>query len=595
MTGRSRLPLQGCRLFGGVLLCGAVAALAQTSGQQAPAQEITSQESQPTFKLQTERNLVLVRVVVRDTHGQPVPKLRQQDFQLFDSGKPQTISVFSVEEPASKPAGGQAAEEREVDFEPPPGETETAGAHRFLALFFDDQHIAWEDLTRTQQAASRFLASSLQPDDRVGIFTSSGQNVVDFTDDHEKIKQTLLLLRNRPFTPREEHACPDILDYQAYKMIYEHDIQAVTAGTLEAYACQYSNITAANATQLQQLMAQSQQAAETAAFHVMSLSETEAESSLRGLEELVRRMGVLPGERNIVLISPGFLTDTMKPRWTAVVDRAIRENVIINTFDSRGLYTVDPAGDISKTPRVASLDPQVLAEKTLIMHEALFHVTEVLSDTAQATGGVFFHNSNNLDEGFRKVGALPQVYYVLGFTPSRLKYDGSFHPIKVSLTAHGPYSLQARHGYYAPRTPPDSAAKAKEDLQEAAFSHDEIHELPIYVNTQFFKFNDTDARLSVLTRVDVRLVRFRKEQGRNLNNLTFLTVLFDRDGKYLTSKQKTVDFHLLDTSLEKLGASGLTSRASFDLKPGTYMVRQVVRDTEGGQISALNRTVEIPY
>jgi len=595
MTGRGRLPLRACGLFWGVLLCGAVAGLPQTPGQQAPAQEIISQESQPTFKLRTERNLVLVRVVVRDSHGQAVPKLRQEDFQLFDSGKPQTISVFSVEEPASKPAGGQAAEEREVDFEAPPDKTETTGAHRFLGLYFDDQHIAWDDLARTQQAAGRFLASALQPDDRVGIFTSSGQNVVDFTDDREKIQQTLLLLRDRPFTARDKNACPDILDYEAYKIVHERDPQAIYAGTQETYDCQYSNITVSSAAQQQQLMAQAQEGAETAAFRVMSLSESEAESSLRGLDELIRRMGVLPGERNVVLISPGFLTDTLKPRWGAIVDRAIRENVIINTFDARGLYTIDPAGDISKGPRLAPADPQVLAVKSLIMNEELFHLTEVLSDTAQATGGVYFHNSNDLDEGFRKVGALPQVYYVLGFSPSRLKYDGSFHSIKVSLTAHGPYSLQARHGYYAPRNPPDSEAKAKEDIQEAAFSHDEIHELPIYVNTQFFKFNDTDARLSVLTRVDVRLVRFRKEQGRNLNNLTFLTVVFDRDGKYLTSKQKTVDFHLRDTSLEKLGASGLTSRASFDLKPGTYMVRQVVRDTEGGQISALNRTVEIPY
>jgi hypothetical protein len=74
-----------------------------------------------------------------------------------------------------------------------------------------------------------------------------------------------------------------------------------------------------------------------------------------------------------------------------------------------------------------------------------------------------------------------------------------------------------------------------------------------------------------------------------------MTVLFDRDGKYVTGKEKTVQFHLRDASLEKLVESGLTSRVSFDLKPGTYLVRQVVRDAEGGQISALNRTVEIPY
>jgi hypothetical protein len=36
-------------------------------------------------------------------------------------------------------------------------------------------------------------------------------------------------------------------------------------------------------------------------------------------------------------------------------------------------------------------------------------------------------------------------------------------------------------------------------------------------------------------------------------------------------------------------------KLNFDVKPGTYLVRAVVRDSEGGQISGLNRTVEIPY
>ena len=48
-------------------------------------------------------------------------------------------------------------------------------------------------------------------------------------------------------------------------------------------------------------------------------------------------------------------------------------------------------------------------------------------------------------------------------------------------------------------------------------------------------------------------------------------------------------------SLEKLVQSGITAKMVFDVKAGTYMVRQVVRDAEGARISALNRTVEIPY
>jgi hypothetical protein len=50
-----------------------------------------------------------------------------------------------------------------------------------------------------------------------------------------------------------------------------------------------------------------------------------------------------------------------------------------------------------------------------------------------------------------------------------------------------------------------------------------------------------------------------------------------------------------DSTLEKYMQTGITVRTKFDVKPGTYLVRAIVRDSESGQISGLNRTVEIPY
>ena len=72
-------------------------------------------------------------------------------------------------------------------------------------------------------------------------------------------------------------------------------------------------------------------------------------------------------------------------------------------------------------------------------------------------------------------------------------------------------------------------------------------------------------------------------------------MLIDRDGKYITGKEKIVEFHLRDVSLQKLASSGITSKTIFDVQPGAYLVRQVVREAEGGQISELNRAVDIPY
>jgi len=51
--------------------------------------------------------------------------------------------------------------------------------------------------------------------------------------------------------------------------------------------------------------------------------------------------------------------------------------------------------------------------------------------------------------------------------------------------------------------------------------------------------------------------------------------------------------HLKDDTLEHKLASGLTLKTSFDVKPGSYLVRLVVRDSEAKSISAENGTVEI--
>jgi hypothetical protein len=122
-----------------------------------------------------------------------------------------------------------------------------------------------------------------------------------------------------------------------------------------------------------------------------------------------------------------------------------------------------------------------------------------------------------------------------------------------------------------------------------------MHELPIDVHTQFFMKTESDARIAVLTHLDLRQLHFRKEENRNIDKLTFVTVVFDRDGHEISGQQKSVQLRLLDSSLERYLQTGVTIRTLFDVKPGTYLVRAVVRDTESAQISGMNRTVEIPY
>jgi len=587
------------RIVGEILLSNLLAVLLGVPGthssgfaQDKATAELTTQERDPTFKVQVERNLVLVRAVVRDSNGRVVDNLRKEDFRLLDNGKPQVVSHFAVEVPATKLRGLSNKQEEPPESENPTEETLAASTpDRFLAVFFDDVHMSFEDLSRTRTAAEHHLAVALQPGDRVGIFTSSGEHVLDFTDDRAKLHEALVRIVPRSVSPRRDGNCPEIFDYQAYLIVHQREPDSVDIATEEAYHCYYEG----QGMTEQAALISSRSVAESEAVNALSAYQTESETVLRSLDAVVRHLSAMPGQRTIVLASPGFITLGEEQRVGTLVERALRANVVINSLDAKGLFAEVPFGDASQDPVVTPRRVDLTGKKQQLLIRRSEVAVEVLRNLAIDSGGVFFHNSNDLEEGFQKVGGLPEVYYILGFSPENLKFDGRFHNLKVNLNTREKYTVQARTGYYSPAKPADPASQAKEEIEQAIFSRDELNELPVEMHTQFFKLTNLDARLSVLTRLDLRFVQFRKESGRNLNNLTIVAALFDRDGKYVTGKEKRLEFRLLDGSLERLTRSGVVAKISFDVRPGTYMVRQVVRDSEGAQLSAINRTVEIPY
>jgi hypothetical protein len=297
-----------------------------------------------------------------------------------------------------------------------------------------------------------------------------------------------------------------------------------------------------------------------------------------------------------------------------VIDRALRGGVVINTFDVRGLYVDLPLGDASQHGPVAPSSPgestaaaqtqeQMLIQRTFLTHAiSMMEQTNVLVSLATGTGGVYFHNSNDYDAGFRRTGGLPETAYVLTFSPQNLKYDGSFHKLKVALApiASGlanpsKLTLQARLGYYAPRKGEDAEARAKDEIEEAAFSHDEIRGLPLEVHTRFFKTDSLNARLTVQARVDANSIQFRKQEELSLDNLTLVAALFDSDGNFLKGAQTNLDMRLRDPTLKRIQQGGVSLKAALDATVGTYLLRVVVRDSESGSMSAINRVIEIPY
>jgi len=569
-----------------------------------PAQqaEISSHDEPTTFKVNVK--LVLVRAVVRDAQEHAVGNLHKEDFEVFDKGKPQVISQFDVEQPGSLSAKARQtsvttpAELAATEKPNNPGKAD-AIAERFVAYMFDDIHLEFGDIARLREAADRHFAT-LAPTDRAAIITTSGQTSLDFTDDRSKLHQTLLQLKPRPINSSIfTNQCPEISLYQADLIVNKRDPDARQVAIDQAMQC--GPIGPATQPGGQPVPHGNPGAlVDALAEGVLSAGEHESRVSLLSLKEVVRGISRMPGQREIVLVSPGFLTPDLQIDYNQVVDNALRSQVVISTLDGRGLYVTIPYGDASHQPPAApdagmfgaSVAPPGLNETQLAVSAARAQ-DDLLESLAADTGGYFFQNSNDFDEGFRRTADTPEYSYVLAFTPQNLKLDGSYHALKVTLKNRQKLTLQARRGYYAPKGAADPNEQAKQEIEDAMYSQEELHTLPVKLHTQFFKASDDAAKLVVLAHVDVQHLHFRKVEGRNNDVLTCVSALFNRDGSFVQGSEKTVTMNLKDDTLEHKLASGITLKTSFDVKPGSYLVRLVVRDAETQTISAENGTVEI--
>jgi hypothetical protein len=106
----------------------------------------------------------------------------------------------------------------------------------YVAFVFDDIHLTFGDLVPARLAANKHLATML-PTDRAAIFTTSGQTVLDFTDDRAKLHDALFRIQPRPTAGAGMAECPEVSYYMADLIINENDGQAMQAATQEAIAC----------------------------------------------------------------------------------------------------------------------------------------------------------------------------------------------------------------------------------------------------------------------------------------------------------------------------------------------------------------------
>jgi VWFA-related protein len=414
--------------------------------------------------------------------------------------------------------------------------------------------------------------------ERFAVFTSSGHVEQDFTANRELLNAALGRMKPQPLQQNVSGPCPPHISYYQAYQIAELENTQVLHVVMDDFA-QCPGSPGGKETLERYVRAEAQQQ--------LSLGETDVRTGLLNLQSVIRRMGTLPGQRVIALLSPGFFVPSSTQDTNQVIDLATRAKVVLNAVDTRGVYLLDVGADATSRTIPSPDKIQVASVEQ--------HVNgRVLSELADGTGGLFFHGRNDLDAGLLQATGEPEFSYVLGFSPRELKRDGKYHKLKVTVPANLHATVQARQGYFAPREPEDPEAAAEQEMELAVASRDSFSDVPIQCQTSIHQNVSGNFRLTVVARIDAKGFRFQRLADRNKDSVRVVAAIFDGNGNILTAKYNTVMMALRDSTLTTIAKTGIRARFEFDVQPGNYLLRVVARESEGPLMGAAELPVIVP-
>jgi VWFA-related protein len=418
------------RMVPGLVLCN----LAFFSCPSQSAQQTNGTQS-PPFTIQTNVKRVFVPVVVRDKQGRSVDDLKKDDFQVLDNDKPRAVAGFTLE----RRGAGESVQQVSAAAASTPVPPAQPGKRRFVVFLFDDMHMSAAELVPVKKAGTEAIngALALSDTDLAAVVATSGKTNSGLIQDRAKLRDTIAGLQSNEVSPGGAADCPNINYYQADLIENKHDSAAIADAMGQVYKCDPS------------LGPQSDNVAESvmrsSVRRALMMGNQTSLATLAAIQEFVRRMAALPGQRLLVLVSPGFLT--ISPEASSgvsrVIDLAAQSGVTISALNARGLLSTEvTASDDTRGRAIGEISE--LRRGSASLDE------NVMFSLADGTGGLFFHNSNDLGAGFQGLTGSPECVYVLELPLDGVKADGTYHRLKVKVD-RADLEVRARRGYLLPK------------------------------------------------------------------------------------------------------------------------------------------------
>jgi VWFA-related protein len=540
------------------------AAVALRAGQQ-PAPAPPQQPQPPTFKLRVD--YVEVDAVVTDRQGNLVNDLKQQDFQVSEDGKAQTISAFTYVnipiERADRPLFSN------VPFEPDVKTNETPFDGRVYVMVIDDLHTNFGRTQRVKAAARQFIERRLGANDLMAVVHTAGPN--DGGQEFTSNKRLLLA---------------------AVDKTQGRKLKSATANKTTEYY---------NTRDLRQSgdPLNDPEDAERA-FN--------ARNTLVSLKNVADWFASVRGRRKAILfISEGIdydITDLIPQNGsthrsaTDILDEtretiaaATRSNVAIYGIDPRGLTDLgDESIEIGSFP-----DDTTLGVGTSSLMNELRMSQDSLRTLSEETGGFAVVNRNDFSTAYDRIVRDNSSYYVLAYYPPDAR-PGRVHKIDVRVSRPG-LTVRSRKGYVTPKKiePAKTTKTTTKDIRTPEVRDAMESPLPVSGLTMHVfasPFKGTAPNASVLMGVELR-GKDLKLSNNTAIQLSYLAI--DTNGKIRGGNTDALTMgNLKAATRERIEETGLRVLNRLDLPPGRYQLRVAAHDAAGGNVGAVQYDLDVP-
>jgi len=501
---------------------------------------------QPVFRAGIEILTVDVTAIDNNT-GRQVVDLTATDFIVEVDGNVRTVAsaeyVRSVDHLRVVGAPRKAAAAPDETFFS--SNAKGAPSGRLIVLLVDQGNIRTGAARSVMNSAKKFV-DTLEPEDRVAVIAVPGPGeLVDFTTDHDKVRESLLRIVGQS-TPMKARFNLSVTEAMAVYL--RSDIRMA----LEVVMRECGQLVAAAEVE------RCEREVEQDAAEIVNDIRHRTQESIAGMRAVLKSLGSIEGPKAVILISEGLVFESLGSETDDLASVAADARASLDVL----LLDV-PQFDASQSMR-----PTTPREDRDLQVAGL----EMLAGAAR---GSIYRVNTTAEFAFDRIARALDGFYLLGVESRPEDRNGRRHRIGVKTPRRG-VTIRSRRSFLASVSA--KATSPGDAVIRALKSPLPINDLPLRLSTWTYK-EPGSRKIRVLVAAEVERLA---EQPLDY---TAGMVIIGKDGRGL----------MPETGLKKLtvkdgdpGTAVFTGMMTVD--PGTYRLALAMADSEG-RVGSVTRTV----